>query len=94
MFEEMGFRDGAVLVKVEAVSREYFAEALRAGRYVSWMAEDSNGEVVGCGGIVVADWPGFPGENQAKRAWILNMYTEPAASRSGVARRLMQTMIE
>lgn len=94
MFEEMGFRDAAVLDKVEVVSREYFIEALRAGRYVSWMAEDSNGEVVGGGGIVVADWPGFPGENQAKRAWILNMYTEPEARRSGVARRLMQTMIE
>lgn len=94
MFEEMGFRDAAVLSKVEVASREYFTEALRVGTYVSWMAEDSSGNVVGGGGIVVAKWPGFPGENHAKRAWILNMYTEPAARRSGVARRLMQTMVE
>lgn len=94
MFEEMGFREGAVLDQVEAVSREYFTEALREGTYVGWMAEDSDGEVVGGGGVVIADWPGYPGEKQAKRAWILNMYTEPKARRHGVARRLMQAMVE
>lgn len=94
MFEEMGFRDAAVLDCVETASRAYFTEALQAGTYLGWMAEDSQGQVVGGGGIVVADWPGYPGENRAKRAWILNMYTEPGARRFGVARRLMQEMIE
>lgn len=94
MFEEMGFRDAAVLDRVEAISREYFTEALRAGTYLGWIAEDSNGQVVGSGGIVVAAWPGYPGENQARRTWILNMYTEPRARRCGVARRLMQEMLD
>lgn len=94
MFEEMGFRDAAVLNSVEAVSREYFTAAFQTGSYLGWLAEDSNGEVVGGGGIVVAGWPGFPGEDHAKRAWILNMYTEPRARRQGVARKLMQAMIE
>ena len=94
MFEEIGFRDRAVLDRVEAVSREYFTEALRTGTYLGWMAEGSNGEVVGGGGIVIADWPGYPGEEQAKRAWILNMYTEPGARRHGLARKLMEAMIE
>ena len=94
MFEEMGFRDAAVLERVAAVSREYFTEALRAGTYLGWMAEESNGRVVGGGGMVVAEWPGYPGENRAKRSWILNMYTEPGARRVGVARRLMEAMIE
>ncbi|HKW33155.1 MAG TPA: GNAT family N-acetyltransferase [Candidatus Acidoferrum sp.] len=94
MFEEMRLGDAAVLNRVETVSREYFTEALRAGTYLGWMAEDSDGQVVGGGGIVVADWPGFPGEHLAKRAWILNMYTEPTVRRHGVARKLMQAMIE
>jgi GNAT superfamily N-acetyltransferase len=94
MFEEMGFRDAAVLGRVEAVSQEYFTQALRAGTYLGWMADDANGQVVGGGGIVVADWPGFPGENHAKRAWILNMYTEPRARRCGVAKKLIQAMVE
>lgn len=94
MFEEMGFREAAVLDRVEVVSREYFTGALRAGTYLGWIAEDSNGQVVGGGGIAVAAWPGYPGASQAKRAWVLNMYTEPGARRRGVARRLMQEMLE
>jgi GNAT superfamily N-acetyltransferase len=94
MFEEMGFRDAAVLDRVEELSREYFSEAIRIGRYRGWLAEDLNGHNVGGGGIVLADWPGYPGENHAERAWILNMYTEPGARRCGVAKRLLEAMIE
>jgi len=94
MFEEMGFQDTAVLDRVESLSREYFSEALRSGKYRGWIAEELNGQIVGGGGIVLADWPGYPGENHAARAWIVNMYTEPGARRRGVAKRLMQAMIE
>lgn len=93
MFEEMGYRDAAVLEDVEEFSREYFEEAVRSGSYRAWLAEE-NGQVVGGGGIVVAAWPGYPGEIHAKRAWILNMYTEPGARRRGVAKRLVEVMIE
>lgn len=94
MFLEMGFHDAAVLDHVEAVSREYFSEALRIGAYLGWLAEEPDGRVVGGGGILVAAWPGFPGDALAKRAWILNMYTEPRARQRGVARRLMQAMTD
>lgn len=94
MFEEMGFRDTSVLDGVDEVSREYFSEALQAGTYKGWLAEDVNGQAVGGGGIVIAAWPGYPGEKHAKRVWILNMYTEPEARRCGVAKRLLEAMIE
>jgi len=94
MFEEMGFQDAAALKCVENASREYFSNSLRSGKYVAWLAEQLNGHIVGGGGIVVADWPGYPGENRAERAWILNMYTEPAARRFGVANRLLEMIVE
>ncbi len=94
MFAEMGFRDTGVLDRVEELSREYFSEAIRIGTYRGWLAEELNGQNVGGGGIVIADWPGYPGENHAERAWILNMYTEPGARRCGVAKRLLEVMIE
>jgi len=93
MFEEMGFRDATVLDGVDTVSHQYFSEALRLGTYKAWLAEDSTGEILGGGGIVIADWPGYPGEIHAKRAWILNMYTEPRARRRAIAKQLLQTMI-
>jgi GNAT superfamily N-acetyltransferase len=88
MFEEMGFQDATTLETVESVSGQYFADSLRSGKYVAWLAESLSGEVVGGGGIVLADWPGYSGETRAERAWILNMYTEPDARRFGVAKRL------
>jgi GNAT superfamily N-acetyltransferase len=92
MFEEMGFRDIATLDRMEDFSRKYFREALQAGTYKAWLAEESRGRIVGGGGILIADWPGYPGENHAKRAWILNMYTEPQARRRGIAKQLLETL--
>lgn len=94
MFEEMGFRDPAVLNQVEESSRGYFTEALRTGAYKAWLAEDPSGSIVAGGGIVIADWPGYPGENLAKRAWILNMYTEPEARHCGVGRSLLKVIVD
>ena len=94
MFEEIGFRDPAVLGRVDGLSREYFEKALSAGAYKAWIAEHPSGSVLGGGGIVISPWPGYPGENHAKRIWILNMYTEPEARRHGIAKRLVQAMID
>jgi GNAT superfamily N-acetyltransferase len=94
MFEEMGYRDPAVLDQVDKSSREYFGEALRTGAYKAWLAEDPSGHVLAGGGIVIADWPGYPGESLAKRAWILNMYTEPEARRRGIANKLLEVIID
>jgi GNAT superfamily N-acetyltransferase len=94
MFEEMGYREPAVLEQVEESSREYFSEALRTGAYRAWLVEDPNGRIVAGGGIVIANWPGYPGENLAKRAWILNMYTEPEARRRSMAKKLLEVIID
>lgn len=94
MFAEMGLGDEASLDRVDEASKEYFAHALQRGTYKGWLAEAAGQTVLGGGGIVLARWPGFPGESLAERAWILNMYTEPPARGRGVAKRLLQTMID
>jgi GNAT superfamily N-acetyltransferase len=93
MFKEMGYRDVSILDRVEELSRLYFMHALPTGGYKAWLAEESTGQVVGGGGIVVAAWPGYPGEELMERAWILNVYTEPGVRHCGVARRVMAAMI-
>jgi GNAT superfamily N-acetyltransferase len=94
MFEAMGLQDPTVLHQVEKSSREYFSGALASGQYQAWLAEQTDGAIVGGGGIVIANWPGYPGEDLTKRAWILNMYTEPEARRGGVARKLLNVILE
>jgi len=94
MFAEMGLGDAASLDRVDEASREYFAQALQHATYRGWLAEAADGAVIGGGGVVLASWPGYPGETLAERAWILNMYTEPLARRQGVANRLLEVMID
>jgi GNAT superfamily N-acetyltransferase len=94
MFSDMGVYSPEQFRDLAPVSETYFREAMPSGRYRGWMAESERGRVVAGGGIVVAHWPGHPGCSQPRRAWILNMYTEPDFRRRGIARRLMQTMVE
>jgi GNAT superfamily N-acetyltransferase len=94
MFREMGFTDATLLDEVSSTAEAYFRTALADASYRAWLMENEDGVVVGGGGLLIAAWPGFPGERQSRRAWILNMYTEPAYRRQGIARRLVETMIE
>jgi GNAT superfamily N-acetyltransferase len=94
MFRAMGFLDDAALERMAATCRPYFSRALAEGSYRGWMAVSADGSTVGGGGIVLMAWPGNPRDPQARRAMILNMYVEPQFRRRGIARTLMQTMID
>jgi GNAT superfamily N-acetyltransferase len=94
MFREMGFTDATLLDEVTSAAATYFKKALPDGTYRAWLMETEDGVVAGGGGLLIAPWPGFPGEKQSRRAWILNMYTEPTHRRQGIAKRLVETMIE
>lgn len=94
MYLDMGKRDQKALDLMEATSEKYFREALVDGSYRGFLAETKEGRVVAGGGIVISRWPGHPGEHEPRRAMILNMYTEKAYRRRGIARRLMLTMMD
>ena len=94
MFEDMGQRDEAALKAMEATSRPFFAQALAEGWYRAWLAQDTAGEVVAGGGILILPWPSHPRDSQTRRPMIVNVYTEPAYRRLGLARRLMVAMLD
>jgi GNAT superfamily N-acetyltransferase len=52
-----------------------------------------DGEIVAGGGIVMAAWPGSPFNFEPKRAWILNIYVEPAFRRQGLAQTITERLI-
>ena len=93
MYQAMGHTDSAMLDEVVRISTLYFTDAIPSGRYCGWLAE-AESRVVGGGGIVLNDWPAHPRESFPRRAWILNMFVESEFRRRGIARRLMDTMIE
>ena len=92
MFADMRSGDASELDAMEAASRPLFARALADGTYRGWLAEDG-GRVVAGGGIIMLPYHSSPRDPKPRRAWIVNMYTEPAHRRRGLARRLMDEMI-
>jgi GNAT superfamily N-acetyltransferase len=94
MFADMGNRDAAALDAMEASSRPIFARALADGSYRGWLAVESSGRVVAGGGIIRLPYHSSPRDPDPRRSWIVNMYTEPEYRRRGLARRLMESMIE
>jgi GNAT superfamily N-acetyltransferase len=93
MYEDMGYNDAGTLSVMVSTCKPYLASALANGTLHGWLA--CAGEKVVAGGVVlVSPWPSHPYDGQCRRATILTMYTDPPFRRQGIARRLMQTMID
>jgi GNAT superfamily N-acetyltransferase len=94
MFKDMGYKDTAVLDAMDHTCRPFFAQALTEGWYRAWLAQNGEGQVVAGGGILILPWPSHPRDSQTRRPMIVNVYTEPAYRRRGLARRLMVAMLD
>jgi GNAT superfamily N-acetyltransferase len=90
----MGHADDEKMEASQRTSREFFARAFAEGGYQGWLAEDSGGNVVAGGSVVILSRPSHPHHPGLRRADILNMYTEPAFRGRGIARRLLLIMID
>jgi GNAT superfamily N-acetyltransferase len=64
------------------------------GAYLQWFAVTDAGPVVAGGAVYIIPWLGSPNDRMQRRAYIVNVYTEPDHRRRGIARRLMQTMVD
>lgn len=94
MFAEMGGAGEHALDRMQQASEQYLREALPSGGYRAWMAETKDGRVVSGAGIAIVPWPGSPDFPATRRGWILSVYTEPAFRRRGIARRIMEGIID
>lgn len=94
MWWDMGRHDQAMLEQMKVAAREYFSSAVSDGSYRGFLAVNEAGEVVGGGGVVVSPWPGSFQQEKPRRAMILNMYVEKPYRRRGIARALMEAMID
>jgi GNAT superfamily N-acetyltransferase len=93
MYEDMGHRDANILEQMASLSADYLGKAMSGGSFRAWLASAENRFVAG-GAIIISPWPAYPYDLECRRATILNVYTYPEFRRRGVARRLMQTMID
>ena len=89
----MGFGEERALAQMLENSAPLLERGLADGTYRGWLAETAAGQVVAGGGIIFLEFQCHPRDPEPRRAWIVNMYTEPPHRRRGLARRLMEAML-
>ena len=94
MFCDMGEGTVEELDRMVEVARPWLARAIENRTYRHWLALDASGRVAGGGGVLLCPWPANPHDPCTQRAVILNVYTEAEFRKRGIARQVMQTILE
>ncbi len=92
MFEDMRTGTAKTLDAMDAGVEPWLRAHLAAGNYLAWFAE-IDGVVAAGVGLWVMEWPPGPLDPSDRRAYVLNVYTEPAYRGHGLATRLMRTLL-
>jgi len=94
MFFEMGYRDAAALDGMVAEFRPWLRRKMESGEYLAWVAIEPNDRIVAGLGLWLMDWPPHMIGPGAPRGNILNVYTDTAYRRQGIAREMMKIALE
>jgi GNAT superfamily N-acetyltransferase len=101
MFRDMGSLRPELYDALRAASRAWFAEAVPTGEYVAFLAApaDRPGEIVAGAGVQLRRQlprprPGGAEIEVRPQGLVLNVYTEPAWRRRGLAELLMRHLID
>ena len=94
MFRDMGELREDDFEALRISSEDWLAPRLENGEYLGWLVEQA-GVVVAGGGVLLREmWP-VPGCYRAGRwAHVGNVYTEPSCRRQGLARSVMETILQ
>jgi GNAT superfamily N-acetyltransferase len=104
MFQDMGELPDAVFESLRARAESVLSEALKRGEYLGWLVSPASAPatiVAGAGvqlrQVLPHPRPGPDGEiavAEGRHAIVLNVFTEPAWRRQGVAELLMRRILE
>jgi ribosomal protein S18 acetylase RimI-like enzyme len=87
-----GLSDDTDMTEVEHQSYEYYQKALREGTHSAYLVFDGD-RFAGAGGISYYQvMPTFHNPS-GNKAYIMNMYTRPEYRRQGIARRMLDMLI-
>jgi GNAT superfamily N-acetyltransferase len=94
MFFAMGYRDESALELMSERFRPWVKRKMEAHEYLAWFAMAPDQTVVAGAGLWLMDWPPHIVGGGKWRGNIVNVYTETAYRRKGLARELMKTAME
>jgi GNAT superfamily N-acetyltransferase len=91
MFFDMGDRDAAALDELAKAFHAWLVEKMSRQEYLGWFAIAEDGSVAAGAGVWLMNWPPGLHTSEPWRGNILNVYTEHAHRRRGLARTLVTT---
>ncbi len=94
MFFEMGYRDEAALDGMAAAFRPWLRRKMESGEYLAWVAMGPEDAIVAGLGLWLMDWPPHMIGPGSPRGNILNVYTDAAYRRRGIAREMMKIALD
>jgi GNAT superfamily N-acetyltransferase len=101
MFRDMGRLDEATYEPLLVASAEYFARAIPVGEYIGWIAtpHDARDTPIGGAGVQVRTMLPRPNERgtallPGPEGIVLNVYTDQAWRRRGIAELLMRHVLD
>jgi len=94
MFFDMGYQDVTWLDEMAAAFLPWLRRKMESGEYLAWFAVAADGTVASGAGLWLMDWPPHMVEGGSQRGNILNVYTERAYRRRGLARCLMEMVLD
>lgn len=93
MFGDNKFASSEQMDAMSLAHEPWVRKRLRDGRYVGVIAEE-NGEAIASAGVFFADFPPHWMDAEPMRPYLLNFYTAPAARGRGIAKQMLQLLID
>jgi GNAT superfamily N-acetyltransferase len=94
MFLDIGQHDPQKLEGMTEAFRPWLQSRIVSGEYLGWLAMAADGSVAAGLGLWLMDWPPHALGCGSQRGNIVNVYTEPAHRRRGLARLLVNAALE
>lgn len=94
MFSDMGYRDAAWLDEMAVAFLPWVQRKMESGEYLAWFALAPDGSVAAGAGLWLQEWMPARVGRDSRRGYIINVYTEPRYRRLGLARRLMEILLD
>jgi RimJ/RimL family protein N-acetyltransferase len=94
MFYEMGYTDIPALERMQAEFTPWLRTKMDTGEYLAWFATTETGEVVSGAGLWFQEWPPTVIANGPGRGYVLNVFTNTEHRGNGLARRLMEAILD
>ena len=93
MFHDMGFLDDAALNRMDETFCMWLTNKMLSGSYQGWfmVADD---QVVAGAGLWLNEWIPHPYDPRTIRGYVLNVYTDPAHRKRGLARQLVAQILD